>query len=79
MEDYLKHAMEELANVRPDDVFIVRDLWVGHIWNRMAKADRLLLGRLFHYTVTQMSPCPVEILEKTSDKQQKYRKKATTV
>jgi len=75
MEKEIKHALEELNNVRSGDVFVVRDLWVGHLWNRISRPDRLLIGRLFYNTVTQQNPSPVEIIEKTKDKQQKYRKK----
>ena len=74
MDREIKHALEELNNVNTGDVFVVRDLWVGHLWNRIPRADRLLIGRLFYNAVTQQTPCPVEVLEKTKDKQQKYRK-----
>ena len=75
MDREIKHALDELNNVRTGDVFVVRDLWVGHIWNRIPRADRLLIGRLFYNAVMQQNPCPVEVLEKTKDKQQKYKKK----
>ena len=71
MEQELKHALEELKNVETGDVFVVRDLWVGHIWNRISRADRLLIGRLFYNAVMKENPCPVEVLEKTKDKLQK--------
>jgi hypothetical protein len=74
MEKAIKHALDELNNVRTGDIFVVRDLWVGHIWNRISIADRLLIGRLFYNAVKQQNPCPIEVLEKTKDKQQKYRK-----
>ena len=75
MDKEIKHALDELNNVRTGDVFVVRDLWVGHLWNRISRADRLLIGRLFYNAVTQQDHCLVEVLEKTKDKQQKYRKK----
>jgi hypothetical protein len=75
MDEEIKHALDELNSVRVGDIFVVRDLWVGHIWNRISRADRLLIGRLFYNAVKQQNPCPVEVLEKTKDKQQKYRKK----
>jgi len=74
MDKEIKHALEELNNVRAGDVFVVRDLWIGHLWNRISRADRLLIGRLFYNAVTQQHPRSVEVMEKTKDKQQKYRK-----
>jgi len=75
MDKEIRHALEELNNVRKGDVFVVRDLWVGHLWNRISRSDRLLIGRLFYHKVMQQDPCPVDVLEKTNAKQQKYRKK----
>ena len=75
MDENIKHALAELENVKEGEIFVVRDLWVGYVWNRIPRADRLLIGRLFYNAVMQQNPCPVEVIEKTKDKQQKYRKK----
>ena len=75
MNPNLQTALAELQNVRPGEEFLVRDLWKGYEWNRIPIADRLLIGRMFYDAVTQQDPCPVEILDKTTAKQQKYRKK----
>ena len=75
MDNEIRYALAELDNVRAGDIFVVRDLWVGHLWNRIPKADRLLIGRLFYNAVTKQNPCPVKVLEKTKNKQQRYRKK----
>lgn len=68
----LKAAIEETEQLKTNEVFLVRDLFKGYEWNRISRADRLLLGTLFlnyvHTTETYIIP-----IEKTSSRQQKYK------
>ena len=69
--DLLKQAIAELKNLEDGEYFLVRDLFRGYEWNRIPRADRLLLGTLFltHVTTT---PTKITAVEKTSSGQQKY-------
>lgn len=68
----LKMAIEETKQLKPNEIFLVRDLFKGYEWNRISRSDRLLLGTLFlnyvHTTETHVIP-----IEKTSSRQQKYK------
>lgn len=70
----LEQALNETTNLKPGEVFLVKDLFRGYEWNRISRSERLLLGTLFlNYIKTH--PDVVDILEKTSSGQQRYAKK----
>lgn len=69
----LETSISELSNVDPGEIFLVRDLFKGYEWNRIARSDRLLLDTLFlNYINTANNE--VTPIEKTSSGQQKYIK-----
>lgn len=68
----LEKAIAEMALLKDDEVFLVRDLFKGYEWNRIALKDRLLLGTLFLNRVNKDN-LSVIILAKTSSGQQKYK------
>jgi len=72
--DLLLKAIEETANLRKNETFIVKDLFKGYEWNRVTRSDRLLLGTLFlnYANNEQDSIIPID---KTSSGQQKYQKR----
>jgi uncharacterized protein (DUF1015 family) len=74
MNELLVKAIEELKNLISGEEFLVKDLFKGYEWNRIAKNDRLRLGILFLNEVTSNEELGIEKLEKTSSNQQKYRK-----
>ncbi|WP_425803345.1 DUF1413 domain-containing protein [Desulfitobacterium sp. Sab5] len=47
VNELLDKAKDELSNLLPSEVFLVRDLLKGYKWNRISRSDRLLLGTLF--------------------------------
>ena len=53
--------------------FLVKELFKGYEWNRIAVKDRLLLGTLFLNHVHKKESGLMAI-EKTSSHQQKYKK-----
>ncbi|WP_081111640.1 single-stranded DNA-binding protein [Heyndrickxia coagulans] len=55
------------------EVFLVKDLFEGYVWNRIPRKDRLLLGTLFLNYVNKMEGS-IKAIEKTSSKQQRYMK-----
>ncbi|MGC4019427.1 MAG: single-stranded DNA-binding protein [Muricomes sp.] len=73
VNDLLEEAVKETENLMDGEVFLVKDLFKGYIWNRIAVKDRLLLGILFLNYVHKTNK-DVLVLEKTSSHQQRYKK-----
>ena len=67
----LDEAIKEAHNLYEGEVFLVKDLFKGYVWNRIPRKDRLLLGTLFLNSVNQMD-ADLKAIEKTSSNQQKY-------
>ena len=75
MQKVLEEALSELANLESEEVFLLKDLFKGYQWSRMTAQKRRSLGSLFLITVnTDDYRDKVEILEKTSSNQQRYKK-----
>ncbi|NLN65743.1 MAG: single-stranded DNA-binding protein [Clostridiaceae bacterium] len=55
------------------EVFLVKDLFKGYVWNRIPRKDRLLLGTLFLNWVNKTAG-NIKAIEKTSSNQQRYEK-----
>ncbi|HAN10674.1 MAG TPA: hypothetical protein DCP90_08705 [Clostridiales bacterium] len=68
----LNQALKEVEKLNKGEVFLVKDLFKGYEWNRIPKEDRLLLGRLFLNEMEKEHVTEIQILDKTSSKQQKY-------
>lgn len=69
----LQEAIQETENIHDGEIFLVKDLFKGYIWNRIELKDRLLLGILFLDYVHQ-NEGPLQAIEKTSSHQQRYQK-----
>lgn len=69
----LEEAIQETGNLVDGEIFLVKDLFKGYIWNRIAVKDRLLLGTLFLNHVHKTG-CNLLVAEKTSSHQQRYQK-----
>lgn len=74
MNPYLKQAINEVRNLIPGEEFIVKDLFIGYLWNRIPRNERLTLGSLFLDWVTNNQNSHVIKLAKNSSHQQMYRK-----
>jgi len=74
VNDLLEEAVKETEKLTDGEVFLVKDLFKGYVWNRIPRKDRLLLGTLFLNRVKINSN--LKPIEKTSSKQQKYKKLA---
>ncbi|MBS4195788.1 single-stranded DNA-binding protein [Lederbergia citri] len=74
VNDLLVRAIEELDNLNSGEVFLVRDLFKGYEWNRFERNDRLRLGVLFLNEIQSNGELRIEILDKSSSHQQKYKK-----
>ena len=73
VKELLEEAIRETDNLNEGEVFLVKDLFKGYIWNRIPRKDRLLLGTLFLNRVSKMKG-NIKAIEKTSSNQQKYKK-----
>jgi hypothetical protein len=72
--DLLIAAIKELESLEKGDMFLVKELFKGHEWNRIKKSDRLRLGILFLNKIKSEPSLGIEVLVKTSSNQQKYKK-----
>ncbi|MEG0260264.1 MAG: single-stranded DNA-binding protein [Lysinibacillus sp.] len=45
--DCVKEAINEVSRINTGETFLVKDLFKGYEWNRLAIGDRRLLGTLF--------------------------------
>ena len=69
----LEYAIQEVKELNSGEVFLVRELFKGYLWNRIPRKDRLLFGTLF-LNWTQQKASIVTPINKTSSGQQKYQK-----
>ena len=73
MNSLLQTAIDETKHVSEGEIFLVKDLFKGYEWNRIAKRDRLMLGSLFlSYIGTH--DCKVTVADKGASGQQRYLK-----
>lgn len=73
VNEFLAQAIKETENLNAGEVFLVKDLFKGYVWNRIPRKDRLLLGTLFLNYVNKMEG-NIKAIEKTSSNQQRYKK-----
>ncbi len=71
----LDEAIKETEKINNCEIFLVKDLFKGYIWNRIPRKDRLLLGILFLNNINTTDG-DIQVIEKTSSKQQRYKKVA---
>ena len=69
----LEESVSETENLNDGEVFLVKDLFKGYVWNRIPRKDRLLLGTLFLNWVNKTDG-NLKAIEKTSSNQQRYEK-----
>ncbi|MFP5116142.1 single-stranded DNA-binding protein [Neobacillus sp. 204] len=74
--DCLKLAIQEVENLNSDERFLVKDLFKGYEWNRLAIGDRRSLGALFLHEVKYGELKErIQVGIKSSANQQQYIKK----
>ena len=73
MNSLLQTAIDETTHVREGEIFLVKDLFKGYEWNRIAKRDRLMLGSLF-LSYIGTNDCKVTVADKGASGQQRYLK-----
>ncbi|MPN60272.1 hypothetical protein SDC9_207998 [bioreactor metagenome] len=72
-EVLLSLAISEIDSVKKDEIFSVKDLFKGYVWNRIPIKDRHLLGTLFLFSIKANNVNVIPI-EKAITGQQRYRK-----
>ncbi len=73
LEQLLNEALDEVKRIRQGENFLLKDLYKGYEWNRIPARHRSMLGSLFLEYIDK-NDIGVKIIEKTSSKQQRYRK-----
>lgn len=69
----LDYCLEQIKLLEKDEIFLVKDLFKGFEWKRLG-TERLTLGTLFLSYVKEHPELEIEILNKTSSNQQRYKK-----
>lgn len=73
--DCLKKAIQEIPHLSIGEEFLVKDLFKGYEWNRLAIGERRTLGSLFLNEVKHGSLKDIiEVVKKSSANQQIYIK-----
>ena len=73
--DCLKKAIQEIHQLSGGEEFLVKDLFKGYEWNRLAIGERRTLGSLFLNEVKNGELKPqVKVAKKSSANQQIYIK-----
>lgn len=75
LNELLTIAKETVNEVKPNEEFIVKELFRGFEWNRISKGDRTKLGSMFYNYVQNEGSQQIKALGKTPQNQQKYEKK----
>lgn len=71
----LKQAINEISSLKVDEEFLVKDLFKGYEWNRLAIGERRQLGSIFQNTVKNGDlKGKVDMVKKSTSNQQIYIK-----
>lgn len=73
VNELLDEAIKETDNLQENEIFLIRDLFKGYVWNRIPLKDRLLLGTIFLNQINRDGG-NIQAIEKTSSNQQRYEK-----
>jgi hypothetical protein len=75
LQDLMNVATATIAEVDQGEEFLVKDLFRGFEWNRIAKGNRTKLGSMFYNYALHQASAQLMPLGKTPQNQQKYKKK----
>lgn len=75
LNELLDFAKESTKDVVTGEIFIVKDLFRGFEWNRIARGNRTKLGSMYLSYSKNGGINEIEALDKTPQNQQKYIKK----
>lgn len=73
--ELIAYAQTEMQNLLAGEEFMVKDLFLGYEWKRIDKGNRTRLGAAFLVFAQSAGAAQIEILGKTPQNQQLYRRK----
>lgn len=72
VNELLSIAQNEINELERDEIFTVKELYKGYLWNRISRGDRITLGTLFlNFAKTRKD---IKLLGKNKSGQQSYKK-----
>ena len=74
LNNLLEKAISETEKLCIDEIFLLKELFLGYEWKRLDRSSRLLLGTLFLHWAKSNNNVSIIPIEKTSSGQQQYRK-----
>ena len=74
LQDLFNYAVFTLTEVQKDEIFLVKDLFRGFDWNRIAKGNRTKLGAMFFAYAQEKGANDILPLGKTPQNQQMYKR-----
>lgn len=74
LQNLFEIAVTTLEDVEAGEIFIVKELFRGFEWNRIAKGNRTKLGSMMYAYALGEGAEALEPLDKTPQNQQRYRK-----
>lgn len=74
LKELFKIAKVTVNELEQGEEFIVKELFRGFEWNRIAKSSRTKLGGMFFSFAKNEGNNDILAIEKTAQNQQKYRK-----
>ena len=74
LQDLFEMAVKTLDDVVAGEIFIVKELFRGFEWNRIAKGNRTKLGSMMYAYARGDGAGVLEPMDKTPQNQQRYRK-----
>lgn len=75
LNELLDLAKESTKDLNAGEIFIVKDLFRGFEWNRIAPGIRTKLGSMYFAYAQELGSSDIQPLGKTPQNQQKYKKK----
>jgi len=74
LQELMEVAKKTADELVPGETFLVKDLFRGFEWNRIAKGNRTKLGALFYHYALNEGSKKMRPLHKTPQNQQIYEK-----
>lgn len=72
INELLEIAKKEVDQLDCNEIFTVKELFKGYLWNRISRGDRITIGTLFlNFARTRED---IKLLGKNKSGQQSYRK-----
>lgn len=73
-EEWIKIAVQTIKQLRPGDIFLLKDLFEGCKWNALPKGERLKFGGYFKKQVELKKIADVEYFGKAKNNSAQYKK-----